>query len=122
MRPHRLAAVALAVVALAAPARAADPAPAPDTSLALVPADAAFYTASLRLGEQLDAFLKSNAYAKLKSLPAARLAADHIREAAGKPDNPLGQVMQLLKDPANKELADLLRDLPRQEVFVYGGP
>lgn len=120
MRPHRLAAALAVAAALGVSARAADPAP--DTSLALVPADATFYSASLHLGEQLDAFLKSNAYAKLKSLPAAKLAAQHLREAAGKADNPLGQAMQLLRDPANKELADLLHDLPRQEMFAYGGP
>jgi hypothetical protein len=116
MRLHRLA---FAVVVLAAPARAADPGP--ESSLKMIPADAAFYSTSLRLGEQMDRFLKSNAYAKLRELPAAKFAADHVREAAGKPDSPVGQMMQLLKDPANQELADLLRDLPRQEVFIYGG-
>jgi hypothetical protein len=29
--------------------------------------------------------------------------------------------MQLLKDPANQELVEVLRDLPRQDMFVYGG-
>jgi hypothetical protein len=119
MRLHRLA-FALAVVVLSTPARAADPAP--DSSLKLIPADASFYSTSLHLGEQMEVFLKSNAYAKLRALPAAKLAAQHIREAGGKPDNPFGQMMQMLKDPANAELAALLTDMPRQEIFIYGGP
>jgi hypothetical protein len=118
MRLHQTI-LALVVVAVVGPARAADPIP--DSSIKLVPADAAFYTTSLRLSEQMDMFLKSNAYAKLRALPAAKLAADHIREEAAKPDNPLAKMMQALKDPANKELAELLADLPRQEIFLYGG-
>jgi hypothetical protein len=116
MRLHRLA---LAVILVAAPLRAADPVP--DSSLRLIPADAAFYSTSLRLGEQMQRFLSSNAYAKLKALPAAKLAADHIRQALADPNSPPGQMMKLLQDPANKELADLLVDLVKQEVFIYGG-
>ena len=119
MRLHRLV-PALALVVFTGPARAADPVP--ESSLKMIPADASFYTTSLRLGEQMDRFLMSNAYAQLRALPAAKLAADHLREAAGKDDNPLGQMMHLLKDPANQELAELLKDLPRQEIFIYGGP
>jgi hypothetical protein len=113
MRLHRLA---LLIALVAVPARAADA-----TSVQLVPADVAFYTASLQLGEQMERFLKSNAYAKLKALPAAKLAAQHLREAAGQRDNPVAHVMQALKDPANKELLDLLIDMPRQDIFFYGG-
>ena len=40
----------------------------------MVPADAAFYSASLRLKEQLDIFLESNAYAKLMEIPLVQLA------------------------------------------------
>jgi hypothetical protein len=122
MRLHRFA-VIVAAVTLGALTQPRSPAadPARDTSLKLIPDDASFYSASLHLGEQIDRFRHSNAYAKLKVLPAAQAAAAHLREAAGKSDNPLGHVVQLLKDPANKDLADLLTDLPRQEIFVYGG-
>jgi hypothetical protein len=123
MRLHRLALATvialLAVTQPCSPARAADPAP--DSSLKFIPADAAFYSTSLNLGEQLDRFFSSNAYARLKALPAAKLAAEHIRKAAGDPNNPFAKVMQFLKDPANQELIDLLHDLPRQEIFIFGG-
>src|SRR5947209_1499791 len=116
MRPLRLALTLAVVACVSRTVNAAD-----DTALTLVPADASFYTSSLRLGEQMEMFLKSNAYAKLKELPAAKLAAEHLREAAGRPDNPFGQFMQTLHGPGNQELVELLHDLPRQEIFVYGG-
>jgi hypothetical protein len=119
MRLHRLA-LALAVVALAGPARAADPVP--DSSLKMIPADASFYSTSLRLGEQMDQFVKSTAFAKLRALPAVKVALEKFHEDAGKPDNPAGQMLQMLKDPANVELVELLADMPRQEMFIYGGP
>jgi hypothetical protein len=124
MRLHRfaLAAVVLVfppVIERGANAFAADPVP--DSSLRLIPADAAFYSTSLRLGEQMQRFLSSNAYAKLKALPAAKYAAEHVRQAMADPNSPPGQAMQLLKDPANKELVDLLTDLAKQEIFIYGG-
>jgi hypothetical protein len=120
MRLHRLAlaAVVLAASVHAAPVRTADPA---DSSLKMVSADAAFYSASLRMGEQLERFVNSQAFAKLKDLPAVRLALAHMREHVGKDDNPLGQAMKALKDPANQQLAELLADMPRREIFVYGG-
>ncbi|HEX4592193.1 MAG TPA: hypothetical protein VH120_19825 [Gemmataceae bacterium] len=122
MRLHRLALAAVAMLFPPVIDRGLTAAePAADSSLKLVPADAAFYSTSLRLGEQLDRFLNSNAYARLKALPAAKLAVEHLRQQAGDSDNPLGHVMQLLKDPANQELAGLLRDMFRQEIFIYGG-
>src|SRR5947209_6005973 len=64
-------AVLLVGLALALPARAAKPQPlAP--SLRLVPADAAFYSVSLRLGDQWEAAANSQAWAKLKALPAVQ--------------------------------------------------
>src|SRR5437867_97024 len=121
MRLHhsRLLAVALTVTLAAGPTFAADPAA--DTSLALVPADAAFYSASLKLGDQWDRFVQSNAYAKLKALPAVQAGLERCRAEAEKPDTPIGHIAAVLKDPANQELVDLLRDAARQEIFAYGG-
>ena len=44
-----------------------------DTSLKLIPADAAFYSSMLRNREQVDAFLQSNAWAKIKSMPSVQM-------------------------------------------------
>jgi hypothetical protein len=115
----RLLALALAATLAAGPTFAADAAA--DTSLALVPADAAFYGASLKLGDQWDRFVQSNAFAKLKALPVVQAGLERLRDEAGKPDTPIGHISAVLKDPANQELVDLLRDAVRQEFFVYGG-
>jgi hypothetical protein len=124
MRPFASGLTSAALAALLAaggPARAADDAPKLDTSLNHVPADAAFYSSSLRLGEQVKAFLASNAYAKLRALPAAKAAAEHLHAELAKPDAPVAPVIAFFHDPANRELTDLLLALGRREVVVYGG-
>ena len=104
LHPSRLLAVALTVTLAAGPTSAADPAA--DTSLALVPADAAFYSASLKLGEQWDRFVQSNAYTKLKALPALQAGLEQLRAESGKTDTPLGHIAAVLKEPANQELCE----------------
>src|SRR5439155_18980986 len=121
MRLHhcRLLPVVLTVTLAAGPTFAADPAA--DTSLALVPADAAFYGASLKLGEQFDRFAQSNAFARLKALPAVQTGLERLRSECDKADTPLGRIATMLHDPVNRELVDVLRDAVRQEIFVFGG-
>jgi len=120
MRLHRsrLLALALTATLAAAPTFAADPAA--NTSLALVPADAAFYGASLKLGEQCDRFVQSKAYAKLKDLPAVQFALERLRAEASNRETPIGHIAAAVHEPANQELIGLLRDAVRQEFFVYG--
>src|SRR5689334_9127931 len=64
--------IGVALWASAAPARAEDKKP--DSSLALIPADAAYYGAMLRNREQIDAVAKSKAWAKIKNLPLVQMA------------------------------------------------
>jgi hypothetical protein len=116
MRLHRLA---LAAIVFVVPARAAEPGE--DSSLKMVSADAAFYSSSLRMGEQFERFLGSNAFAKVKEMPAVKYLVEHGHQEANQPGHPLNHIMRALKDPANKQLAELLHDMPRQEIFVYGG-
>src|SRR5262249_22719603 len=59
---------AVAAALLGGPARAADLKK--DTSLSLIPADAAFFSSNLRNKEQIDLVLASKAYKKLAALPA----------------------------------------------------
>jgi hypothetical protein len=57
-------------------------------SLDLVPADAAFYSASLRLREQFDIITKSNAWAKLKNLPSVQMAWQLAQFGLNQPGGP----------------------------------
>jgi len=104
--------------------KAPAPAPAPvglaklksDTSLSLVPADAAFYATTLRNREQIDAVGKSKMWAKLTSTPAVQQAWKKM-ETTG----PLAEVFAWRKDAKNKELVDLIDEMWGEEMFVYGG-
>jgi hypothetical protein len=93
----------------------------PPASLPSIPADASFYSASLRLGEQLDRLMASKAFATLRDLPAVKFAVDHLHSEMAKPDGPAGHFGKLLHDPANRELMELCHDAFRQEIFVFGG-
>src|SRR5262245_56424876 len=108
-----IALIALFTVAAAAPAQV------PDCSLKKVPADAMFYSTSLRLGEQFDIFAKSKAHAKLMSLPVVQLAMKHAHEEAHKPNNPLGQLIAFAHADENKELMAVVHDLFRNEIFMF---
>ena len=88
-------------------------------SLKLVPADASFYSSSLRMKEQLDIVLKSNAWAKLVSLPAVQQGLQMMH--AQMQSNPqAGMAMGMLEQPENKQLLKLLGDMISNEAFVYG--
>lgn len=94
---------------------------APDSSLNKVPADAYFYSASLRLGEQWDMVQNSKAYAKIMALPAVKTALQRLHEEAHKPNNPWGHLIALAHAKENQELMGVVHDLMRHEVFYYGG-
>jgi hypothetical protein len=85
------------------------------TSLQFIPADAAFYSTSLRMKEQYDAFVKSNAFKRLKSMAVVQMAMAKIKEQLDKP-----RVAGFLSQPENKELLALLGEMFSHEVFVVG--
>jgi hypothetical protein len=119
-RPFALAAALLLGGALAAPARAAEGGPT-DHALALVPADAAFYSASLRNREQLDALLKSKAWARVKELPLVQMGWKHLQEQWAQEGGPLEGLRQFYDQAENRELVAVLADAVSQEIFCYGG-
>ncbi len=88
-------------------------------SLKLVPADASFYSSSLRMKEQLDIVLKSNAWAKLSSLPAIQQGLQ-MMQAQIQSNPQAGMAMGMLEQPENKQLLKLLGDMVSNEVFIFG--
>lgn len=88
-------------------------------SLQLVPADAAFYSTSLGLGEQWDALQRTRAWAKLRDLPVVQLGLTALNEQLKQPQ--AAQALEMLRQPENQELLALLNDLWRREIFVFGG-
>jgi hypothetical protein len=122
-RPQFLLAALLAGVALVVagrPACAADDIKT-STSLSMIPADAAFYSSSLRLKEQIDIFYKSNAYKVIRSLPIVKEGIAKAMAELEKEGAPLAMYKQFIEKKENKELVDLLLDSVSHEIFLYGG-
>ncbi len=99
-------------------ARAAQPDNAPE-SLKLAPANAAFYSATLRNREQLDTIVKSRAWAKLMSMPAVKQGFGMLEQQM-KNSKEWAQFQKLLEAPDNKELVALLEEMVSDEVFSVG--
>jgi hypothetical protein len=115
-----IAATAVSLLAAALPSgRAADIS---DSGLAMIPADAAFLSSTLRLREQYDAIVSSKAFAAVRRLPAVARFFDSLAEQKAQPGHPLSIVDTFLQLPENQEALDLLADMVATETFVYGEP
>jgi hypothetical protein len=89
-------------------------------SLDWVPADSVFYSASLRLHEQLDIVSKSKAWDKLKNLPVVQMGYGFFQMSFYAPGGPGEQVREFLAQPENKELIDLVCDSVSSEIVAFG--
>ena len=111
----------VAVVALLAspPARAAEFDKLDVPSLKEIPADAAFYSATLRNKEQLNLVLNSKAWKKFAGLPGVQTL---WQKATGPQDQPgpIQTIQNFFQAPENQQLAELLGDMVSNEVYFYG--
>ena len=114
-----VAVLLLAIVAPDVRSRADEPA---TNAAAVVPADAAFLSATLRAREQYDRFVKSNAFAALKGLPAVRRALDSLEEQRSMPGSPFSMAETFMQLPENEQALDVLADMVATDTFVYGEP
>jgi hypothetical protein len=121
----RMAIVALFALALVVSnglfARAADLADQAH-SLRKVPADAAFYSSSLRLKEQWDSFIKSKAYSKLMEIPLVQLGKMQVGfqwQQSNEP--PIAQLREYIESPAGQDAVAILGEMFSDEIFAYGG-
>jgi hypothetical protein len=117
-----IALVALAVMpALRATAFAADLSEQAH-SLKSVPADTAFYSASLRLKEQWNIFRDSKAYSKLMEIPLVQLvkmqAAFQFQQS---PEPTVAKIREYFASDEGKESIEVLKEMFSEEVFAYGG-
>lgn len=98
-----------------------------ESSLKFVPADAAFYTSSLRHREMFDAFVKSRAYAELAATPFAKMIEAAFIEGFtesgnGSPEDVWANMEEVMGEEQLANLVDFLIDISSHEMFVYGGP
>jgi hypothetical protein len=117
-RPGPVLTAALLLGILSAPGRAADQKI--DSSLGLIPADAAYYSATLRNREQLDAVAKSKAWAKITQLPAYQMASALLRQQYSDPNGKLAPFREWVEQEENRDLVQLLADAFSDEIFCYG--
>lgn len=101
---------------------AAEAVPLEATGISIVPADAAFFSATLRVREQIDLLVGSRAWASLLELPAVRRGLDSLEEQRTMPGSPLALVDTLMQLPENEQAIALLRDMVATDTFVYGEP
>ncbi len=102
---------------------AASPAPAAEKiggAIDWTPADAAFYSASLRQKEVIEIIANSNAWAKFRAIPSVKMVWDLAELQINQPGGPLGMVQQLMQLPENQQLADMGIDMVSNEIAVYG--
>lgn len=91
-----------------------------DTSLKIIPADAAFYSSMLRNREQVEAFMQSNAYAKIMAMPSVQMGLNLYNVQAQQPGTPVSKFQTALQNPEIKKLVNLAADMGANEIFFYG--
>ena len=91
-----------------------------ETGLSMIPEDVAFVSSTLRLREQYEALISSNAFAAIKKLPAVKKFFDSLEQQNATPGNPMSIANALRQMPENKQALDLLADMVATETFVYG--
>lgn len=109
----------LLVVAGLLPLRAADIA---ESGLAMIPADAAFVSATLRGREQYDRVVKSKAFQSLMGLPGVRRLQESLEEQKTQPGSPLSMVDAFMQIPENQQALDVLASMVATDTFLYGEP
>lgn len=87
-----------------------------DTSLRFAPADSAFYSSSLRLGEQYDAVVGSRAFRVMAESELVQLGIGQLRMMMESNT----EWQDFISDAENKEFFAFLKDAVSNEVFSYG--
>jgi hypothetical protein len=119
--PHRLTSffIALAATMLASPVRGED---ATAGGISMVPQDAAFMSATLRLREQYDLLVNSNAFKSVREIPAVQRAIESYEEQKTQPGSPLSTLATFMELPENQQAVEVLEDMIANDTFVYGEP
>ena len=91
-----------------------------ETGLSMIPEDVAFVSSTLRLREQYEALISSNAFAAIKKLPGVKKFFDSLEQQNATPGNPLSIANAMRQIPENKQALDLLVDMVATETFLYG--
>jgi hypothetical protein len=91
-----------------------------DTSLKLVPENAAFYSTMLRNREQYDAVVSSKAWKRIMDMPVVKMGLEQYKALANDKGSVPGIIEETLKEPEVIKIVDMLRDMGSQEIFMAG--
>ena len=90
-----------------------------DASLKWIPADAAFYSATLRFREQVEAVLGSRAWQRIQELPASAMLLQMVEAQAAEPDTPAARIQAALENPQVRDLLEFFGEMFSEEFFLY---
>ncbi len=91
-------------------------------SLKKVPADASFYSASLRFREQWHIFRDSKAFGKLMEIPLIQIAKMQAMFQWEQSEEPtIAKVREYVQSEAGQNAVSVLKEMFADEAFVYGG-
>src|SRR3954471_13456165 len=91
-------------------------------SLRKVPADASFYSASLRMRDQWHVFKNSKAYAKLMEIPLIQFAKMQVTFQWQQSEQPtVAKVREYVQSSTGQDGAAVLKEMFSDEIFSYGG-
>ncbi|MCE5302381.1 MAG: hypothetical protein LLF97_04625 [Planctomycetaceae bacterium] len=91
-----------------------------NVSLKWIPEDAAFYSTMLRNREQFEAIRQSNAWAKVRQMPAVEMLMAMYQAQTGVQGSGPSRLNEILSNPESRKVVDLLGDMVSDEAFVYG--
>ena len=111
--------IVLAAATPAPPVRGED---ATAGGISMVPQDAAFMSATLRLREQYDLLVNSNAFKAVREIPAVQRAIESYEEQKTQPGSPLSTLATFMELPENQQALEVLEDMVANDTFVYGEP
>lgn len=91
-------------------------------SLRLAPADVAFYSASLRLKEQVNLLLQSKAYARLMEIPVIQIAKMQAMFQWQQSTHPtISRVRDYVQSPEGQQAVAVLGEMFSEETFLFVG-
>ncbi|MEN6459221.1 MAG: hypothetical protein ABFC63_09850 [Thermoguttaceae bacterium] len=91
-----------------------------DTSLKLIPGDAAFYASVLRNRECFEAIRQSSAVAKILEMPIVQTGIMFYNIQLATPESNVAKFDAFLKNPESRKLLNMAADMASDEVFLYG--
>jgi hypothetical protein len=91
-----------------------------DSSLKLIPEDAAFYSSMMRNRERFEAVRHSNALAKILAMPIVQQGLAFYNAQLATPGSNVAQIAEALKNPESRKVLDLAAEMASDEIFIYG--